>query len=71
MLTDNYVLLCIFDAYLAKGGIKMLWTRNILDALEYFPDRTNKWLVIDRRHGKGLVGIYESDPFFAFHPINA
>ena len=71
MLTENYVLLCIFDAYLAKGGIKMLWTRNILDAMEFFPDRTNKWLVIDRRHGKGLVGIYESDPFFAFHPINA
>lgn len=71
MLTENYVVLCIFDSYLAKGGIKMLWTRNILDAMEFHPDRTNKWLVIDRRNGKGLVGIYESDPFFAFHPINA
>ncbi|KAG7007642.1 hypothetical protein G7Y79_00009g027510 [Physcia stellaris] len=71
MLTENYVVLCIFDSYLAKGGMKMLWTRNILDAMEFHPDRTNKWLVIDRRQGKGLVGIYESDPFFAFHPINA
>ena len=71
MLTENYIVLCIFDSYLAKGGVKMLWTRNILDALEFHPERTNKWLVIDRRHGKGLVGIYESDPFFAFHPVNA
>ena len=71
MLTENYVVLCIFDSYLAKVGMKMLWTRNILDALEFHPERTNKWLVIDRRHGKGLVGIYESDPFFAFHPVNA
>ena len=71
MLTENYIVLCIFDCYLAKGGLKMLWTRNILEALEFFPDRTNKWLVIDRRHGKGLTGIYESDPFFAFHPLNA
>lgn len=71
MLTENYVILCIFDSYPAKGGLKMLWTRNILDALEFYPEKTNKWLVIDRRHGKGLVGIFESDPFFAFHPINA
>ena len=71
MLTENYVVLCIFDSYLAKGGMKMLWTRNILDALEFIPNRTNKWLVIDRRHCKGLVGIFESEPFFAFHPINA
>ena len=71
MLTENYVVLCIYNSYLAKGGLKMLWTRNMLDAMEYHPDRTNKWLVIDRRHGQGLVGIYESEPFFAFHPINA
>ena len=39
--------------------------------MEFFLDKTNKWLVVDRRHGKGLVGVYESDSFFAFHPINA
>ena len=71
LLTERFVILCIFDAYFAKGGAKVLWTRNMLDAMEFAPDRKNLWLVVDRRHGQGLVGMYESDPFFAFHPVNA
>ena len=71
MLTERYVILCIFNAYYAKGGAKVLWTRNLLDAMEFEPDRKNLWLVVDRWHGQGLVGIFESDPFFAFHPVNA
>ncbi|CAD6578137.1 MAG: hypothetical protein ASARMPRED_008547 [Alectoria sarmentosa] len=71
LLTERYVILCIFDAYYAKGGLKVLWTRNMLDAMEFDPNKKNLWLVIDRRHGQGLVGMYESDPFFAFHPVNA
>lgn len=71
LLTERYVILCIFDAYYAKSGAKVLWTRNLLDAMEYDPNKKNLWLVVDRRHGQGLVGMYESDPFFAFHPVNA
>lgn len=71
MLTESYVIICIFDAYYAKGGLQVLWTRNMLDAMNFDPSRKNIWLVIDRLHGKGLVGIFESDPFFAFHPVNA
>lgn len=71
MLTERFVVICIFDSYFAKNGLKVLWTRNMLDAMEFDPNKKNKWLVIDRLHGKGLVGIYESDPFFAFHPVNA
>lgn len=71
LLTERFVILCIFDAYFAKGGAKVLWTRNMLDAMEFDPDRKNLWLVVDRRHGQGLVGMYESYPFFAFHPVNA
>ena len=71
MLTEHFVILCLFDAYYAMGGVKMLWTRNLLDAMEFDPNKKNKWLVIDRVNGKGLVGVFESDPFFAFHCINA
>lgn len=71
LLTERYVILCIFNAYYAKGGAKVLWTRNLLDAMEFEPNKKNLWLVVDRRHGQGLVGMFESDPFFAFHPVNA
>ena len=71
MLTERYVVLCIFDAYYAKNGAKVLWTRNMLDAMEFDPNKKNLWLVVDRLHGQGLVGMFESDPFFAFHPVNS
>ena len=71
LLTERYVIICIFDSYFAKGGAKILWTRNLLDAMEFEPDRKNIWLVVDRRNDQGLVGMFESDPFFAFHPVNA
>ncbi|MCJ1280166.1 hypothetical protein MMC21_007993 [Puttea exsequens] len=72
MLTERYVVICIFGAYYAKNGLQILWTRNMLDAMEFDPHQRNVWLVIDRREtNKGLVGIYTSDPFFAFHPVNA
>lgn len=71
MLTESYVIVCIFSAYYAMGGMKVLWTRNMLDALNFDPKQKNLWLVVDRLRGKGLVGMFKSDPFFAFHPVNA
>ena len=70
-LTEHYVVLCIFNAYLEGGGMKMLWTKNMVDALYFDPSRKNKWFVIDRIHGRGVVDIYESDGFFSFHSTNA
>jgi torulene dioxygenase len=36
------------------------------------PKKPCKWYLIDRRGGKGVVGVYESKtPFFAFHSVNA
>ena len=69
-ITEQYLVLGIYSAYFTMGGVKMLWTKNVIDAIEYDPKEKNKWLVIDRRHGKGLVAVFESDPFFAFHTIN-
>ncbi|KAL8687955.1 MAG: hypothetical protein Q9218_006017 [Villophora microphyllina] len=71
IITEKYLIFCIYSAYYAKGGVKILWTKNVVDAIDYDPNEKNKWLVIDRHRGKGLVGIFESDPFFAFHCVNA
>ena len=71
MMTEHYIVLCIYNSYFAWNGLKVLWTRNMLDAMDSDPNSKNLWLVIDRVHGRGLVAMYESDPFFAFHPVNA
>lgn len=55
-LTQHYAVLCIFGVYFAAGGLKMIWTRNTLDAMYLDPLKKNKWLVIDRIHGQGLCG---------------
>ncbi|KAF3481068.1 carotenoid cleavage dioxygenase 1 [Arthroderma uncinatum] len=75
-LTENYVILCVWNSFFVAHGLKILWTRNILDAIgEYDPSRPAKWYVIDRRTpengGQGVVATYESDAFFCFHSVNA
>ncbi|KAF2828121.1 hypothetical protein CC86DRAFT_393274 [Ophiobolus disseminans] len=71
-LTENYVILCVWNSHVTYGGLSILYHKNILDAIGPF-DPTSKanWYVIDRKHGKGVVATYESDPFFCFHTINA
>lgn len=72
LLTENYFILCIWNSHFARGGMKILWERNILDAISHFdPTKKALWYVIDRKHGKGVVAKYESDPFFCFHTVNA
>lgn len=76
LLTENYAILCVWNAVYARGGASILWTNNIVDTLaEYDPERSCKWYVVDRKPveegGRGLVATYESDPFFCFHTINA
>ena len=72
LLTENYVILCVWNSYYALGGLKLVYERNIIDALaEFDPSRPTRWFVVDRKHGKGVVATYESDPFFCFHTINA
>ncbi|KAF9219107.1 hypothetical protein BS17DRAFT_761519 [Gyrodon lividus] len=72
LLTKNHVILCVWNARYAWGGLKLLWERNILDSIASFdPTRKALWYVIDRIHDKGVVAKFESDPFFCFHTINA
>ena len=75
-LTESYAIVCVWNSHFSAGGVSILWTRNYLDALSNFDaSKPTMWYVIDRtppdEGGKGLVATYESDPFFAFHTINA
>lgn len=71
-LTENYVILVIWNSFFAAGGAKILWHRNVIDTIGHYDDtRPARWYVIDRRHGKGLIATYQSDPFFSFHTVNA
>ncbi|KAH7890657.1 carotenoid oxygenase [Phlebopus sp. FC_14] len=72
LITKNYVLLCVWNAHYAWGGLKLLWERNILDAIGPFnSEKKALWYVIDRVHDKGVVAKFESDAFFCFHVVNA
>ena len=72
LLTENYFILCVWGAQYSWGGAKLLWEMNMLDAIAPFdPSKKALWYVIDRKHGKGVVARYESDPFFCFHTVNA
>jgi torulene dioxygenase len=71
-LTENYVVLCVWNSHVTWAGLSVLYHKNILDAIAPFdPESTATWYVVDRTHGRGLVAKYESDPFFCFHTINA
>ena len=75
-LTENYVILCVWNAFFSLGGAAIFYHGNIVDALAaYDGDRPALWFVIDRTPveagGQGLIATYESDHFFAFHAINA
>lgn len=75
-LTKNYVIVCVWNAFFALAGTPIFYHKNVIDALaQYDSSRPAKWYLVDRipveEGGKGLMAIYESDPFFAFHTINA
>jgi torulene dioxygenase len=71
-LTEDYVILAIWPSYFAGGGAKMLWDRNFVAAIHpWDPSNVTKWLVIDRKHGRGLVTKFSSLAAFSFHTVNA
>jgi torulene dioxygenase len=71
-ITENYVVFCVWNSHVSWAGLSLLWYKNVCDSIAPFdPNSKANWFVIDRRHGKGLVATYESDPFFCFHTINA
>ncbi|RFU29828.1 hypothetical protein B7463_g6495, partial [Scytalidium lignicola] len=71
-LTEDFAILAIWGSHFAGYGAKILWERNVMDAIKPFDSNQSvKWLVVDRRHGRGLVSTFESLAMFSFHTVNA
>lgn len=71
-LTENYVVLCIWNSHIRAGGVSILYNNNILDSIAPFnPSQPTTWYVIDRRRGRGLIATYDSPAFYSFHTVNA
>ncbi|KIX07265.1 uncharacterized protein Z518_01918 [Rhinocladiella mackenziei CBS 650.93] len=74
-LTENYVVLCVWNSFYKAGGASILWNRNLLDAMMWDDKQPTTWFVVDKRPaeegGRGLIAKYTSDAFYSFHTINA
>ena len=71
-LTPDFVILCLWGSFFAAGGAKVIWEKNLLDAISPFdPKARTTWLIVDRKHDRGLVAKFDSPAMFAFHTVNA
>lgn len=71
-LTADHVVLCVWNSHYAKGGLSILFNKNIIDSIQDFDSsKPATWYVVDRHHGRGLLATYESPAFYAFHSVNA
>jgi carotenoid cleavage dioxygenase-like enzyme len=68
-VTENYCLLTEYPFVVKPFD---LWIKNVPFIHNFFwdPSRGTQFLVIDRKEGK-LIGNLRTDPFFAFHHVNA
>lgn len=71
-LTQNYVVLCIPSTHYAWNGLRIVWEGNLVEAIQPFDkSKLAQWVVVDRRHGKGVVARFTTPAMFFFHSINA
>lgn len=70
-LSQRFVILRVPSSHFGKMGISVLWTGNVVEGIVPFDKNlVNKWFVIDRIHGKGVVGEFETPAGFFFHSVN-
>ncbi|CAI6099658.1 unnamed protein product [Clonostachys chloroleuca] len=71
-LTKNYVVLCVPSSHFSFSGIKIPFVRNLVDGMAPFDKfKLTQWVVVDRRHGNGVVARFTTPAGFFFHSINA
>ncbi|KAH8805043.1 carotenoid oxygenase [Xylogone sp. PMI_703] len=71
-LTRDFFILAIWSSHFAAGGSKILEEGNLLDAfVEFDTDAETVWVVVDRRHGRGVVAKFNGPAKFCFHSVNA
>jgi carotenoid cleavage dioxygenase-like enzyme len=68
-MSENYLILTEFPLVVNPISL-LLWLKPYIENFKWEPKRGTPFWVINRHTG-GVVGRYDSDPFFAFHHINA
>lgn len=68
-MTQNYFIVAEFPLVVNPLSL-LLWLKPFIENFEWKPKRGTPFYVLNRHTGE-LVGRYESEPFFAFHHINA
>lgn len=71
-MTQNYVVLCVWQADFTFFGASIPFNRSIAGSInkKWNSKRDALFYVIDRKAG-GVVAKFKTPPFFAFHAINA
>ena len=68
-MSQNHIILAEFP--LAVNPISLLlWLKPYIENFHWEPGRGTPFTIVNRHTGK-IVGRFESDPFFAFHHVNA
>ncbi len=68
-MTEHYVILAEYP--LVVSPLSMLLSgKPFIENYQWKPERGTHFLILDKRDGS-LVSRYESEPFFAFHHVNA
>ena len=71
-LTRNHVLLCVPTSHFSLGGVSVPLRRNLAESLKPFNAAdAMQWVVVDRRHGRGVVARFAMPAGFFFHSTNA
>ncbi|RPA89956.1 carotenoid oxygenase [Choiromyces venosus 120613-1] len=72
-MSENYLILCIWNSRFSWRGAKCVWEKNLVDAIaDWDPQGKSFFYVIDRKGGKGIIAKFvDAVPFFAFHTIGA
>lgn len=68
-MSQNYFILTEFPLVVNPLNL-LLWLRPYIENFRWQPQRGTPFWVINRHTGQ-LVGRFDSDPFFAFHHVNA
>lgn len=68
-MSEDYIILTEFPLVVNPLNL-LLWLRPYIENFRWEPERGTPFWVINRHTGE-LVGRYDSDPFFAFHHVNA
>jgi len=70
-LTPSYVMLCVPSVHYKYGGITIPFEGNVMDASVFDATQPCRWLVVDRKGGKGLVAEFKTAGAFFFHSTNS